>query len=291
MEERLRRFAAIVDYGSFTVAARELHISQPGLTSVVQKLEKELKAELLVRPSRKITLTPAGQLAYKRGQVLTLAARNFDDELSRLSDGKPRFNVGCVDSLAYHSIAKRLLDGLEEKTQLSLTIQSSSELLDQLKRGQLDIAITVSQDERLPELARYKLGSERFALVCAEAREEEYKKALEQKFLPDFLSYNPDSNTNRILEEQFAAHGIALKTRIYSTNPSVLLQLAAQGKGIAALPSSMLGQDTGFELSQLSLSWKLGRPITAYWRKGRHLPRVMGPLWRSLARSDILGFS
>lgn len=291
MEERLKKFAAIVDYGSFTVAARELHVSQPGLTSVVQKLEKELKTELLIRPSRKITLTSAGKLAYDRGNRLKLAARNFDDELRRLSGDKPPFNVGCIDSLAYHSIASRLLDELEEKTQLSLTIQSSNELLDQLKRGRLDIAIIVDQEADLPELARYKLGQEAFILVCARARFAEYRQALKDKHIPDFLSYDSGSNTNRTIKAQLTAHGITLEPRIYSTNPSVLLQLAAQGKGVAALPRTMLDHFSDTDLSQLDLAWSLGRPVTAYWRKGRHLPRVIIPLWRSMASSDILEFS
>lgn len=287
MEGRLKKFAVIVDCGSFTRASKELHISQPGLTSVVQRLEADLKAELLVRPARKLTLTPAGRLAYEQGRHLMLLASNFDDKLRAIDGGKPPFNVGCIDSLAYHSIAGRLLDGLEEKTQLTLTIQSSRELLAELQRGQLDIAIIVNQDESLPELARYKLGTEAFSLVCANDRLAEYEYALSRNHLPDFLSYDAGSTTNRILEEQFTAHDITLEPRIHSTNPSVLIQLAEQGKGVAALPSTMLKHLENTGIVKLNPGWKLGRPITAYWRRGRHLPRVMVPLWRTIATSDI----
>lgn len=291
MEERLKKFVVLVNAGTFTQAAKELHISQPALTNMIQKLEAELKAPLLVRPSKKISLTAAGELALEQGKSLLLLDKNFKDELAHLGGGKPAFNVGCIDSLAYHSIAARLLDGLEDRTQLTLTIQNSNEILRSLLRGQLDIGIIVEQEDSLPELARYKLGRESFALVCAPSREEEFQNTLKQNYLPDFLSYNRDSNTFRVLEVQFAEAEVGFEPKIFSTNPSVLLQLAAQGKGVATLPSTMLSQVPASKIRRLKTDFKLTRPITAYWRKGQHLPRVMIPLWRSLARSDILEFS
>jgi DNA-binding transcriptional LysR family regulator len=291
MEERLKKFTTLVSCGTFTQAAKELHISQPALTNMIQKLEAELKTQLLVRPSKKVSLTAAGRLAFERGKNLLLADKNFKDELAHLNGGKPAFNVGCIDSLAYHSVASRLLDGLEDRTQLTLTIQNSSEILRSLRRGQLDIGIIVDQEDSLPELARYKLGRESFSLVCAPSREKEFQEALSHNRLPDFLSYNQDSNTFRVLELQFAEAEIKFEPKIFSTNPSVLLQLVVQGKGIAALPSTMLGQASDSEVKQLKTDFKLTRGITAYWRKGQHLPRVMIPLWRSLASSNALEFS
>src|SRR5689334_19880775 len=53
-------FVAVVDHGSFTAAARVLHLSQPGVTGRVQRLERALRTPLIDRSIRRLTLTQAG---------------------------------------------------------------------------------------------------------------------------------------------------------------------------------------------------------------------------------------
>src|SRR3954466_12865821 len=57
----LESFLAVARCGNLTVAARELHVTQPGLTARLQRLEAELGAELLVRLPRGVRLTAAGR--------------------------------------------------------------------------------------------------------------------------------------------------------------------------------------------------------------------------------------
>lgn len=57
----LRAFVAVARSGSFSTAARELHLSQPGVTRQVQRLERDLDTTLLDRSGRVCRLTPAGE--------------------------------------------------------------------------------------------------------------------------------------------------------------------------------------------------------------------------------------
>ena len=59
----LEAFVAVARSGSFSVAARLLHRSQPGVTRQVQRLERDLAAELLIRGHGVCRLTPAGERA------------------------------------------------------------------------------------------------------------------------------------------------------------------------------------------------------------------------------------
>ncbi|GAA5109675.1 hypothetical protein GCM10023339_10030 [Alloalcanivorax gelatiniphagus] len=54
-------FLAVVHFGGFTVAARGMHVSQPGLSARVQRLERALGAAVIDRSVRRLTLTPAGR--------------------------------------------------------------------------------------------------------------------------------------------------------------------------------------------------------------------------------------
>lgn len=54
-------FAAVCQYGTVTEAARQLHISQPSLTSSIRQLESEYQVNLFHRVGRHLTLTREGE--------------------------------------------------------------------------------------------------------------------------------------------------------------------------------------------------------------------------------------
>ena len=59
---RLRTFAQVVDSGSFSAAARALHITQPAVSRQIALLERQLHAPLLLRGRDGVRPTPAGEL-------------------------------------------------------------------------------------------------------------------------------------------------------------------------------------------------------------------------------------
>lgn len=66
--ERLKRmsvFAKVVEFGSFTAAARQLQMSVSSISQTVSKLEDELQVKLLNRSTRSIGLTEAGRIYYQ----------------------------------------------------------------------------------------------------------------------------------------------------------------------------------------------------------------------------------
>jgi DNA-binding transcriptional LysR family regulator len=284
MEERLKKFASVVDYGSFTAAARSLHISQPGLTGAVQKLERELKAALLDHHARRLTLTPAGQIAYSQGKQLQMLAANLEQTISELRGQKQPFHLGCIDSLAEQLVRRQLLGQLELQTALSLNVQSSRVLLQELGRGHLDAAIIVNQPVDGAGLYNRRAGNEAFALVCAESRVEVTAENIKRGKLPDFLAYNPQSTTFGLLQNQLEQLGISPEYRLYSTNPSILLELAEQGRGVAALPRTMLPKTDG-RLVELKLAKPLHRPIDICWQRGRILPAPAKQLFANLSKT------
>jgi LysR family nitrogen assimilation transcriptional regulator len=66
----LRYFHSVASAGNFGRAARELKLAPPSLTQQVQKLERELGAQLLIRHRRGVTLTPAGSSLMERVDVI-----------------------------------------------------------------------------------------------------------------------------------------------------------------------------------------------------------------------------
>ena len=83
---RLIYFAAVVETGSFTSAAERLGITKAVVSQQVARLEKELRASLLVRTTRSVHTTEAGQKFYQRCALILRDAESAFDELSERSE-------------------------------------------------------------------------------------------------------------------------------------------------------------------------------------------------------------
>jgi DNA-binding transcriptional LysR family regulator len=71
--EQVRGFVAVADELHFGRAASKLKMTQPPLSRQIQKLERAVGAQLLVRDNRRVTLTPAGQVfLVEARRLLTL---------------------------------------------------------------------------------------------------------------------------------------------------------------------------------------------------------------------------
>lgn len=272
MEDRIKKFVTLIDAGTYTAAARQLHTSQPALTTAIQKLEREIKSPLLVRGSRALQMTREGGVVYKHGQQLLREEQNLQAELGALAGEKQPFVLGCIDSIALTIVQAKLLPILEADSEVSLMVQNSTVLLEELKQGGLDMAIIVEQPQRLPDYAERFLGDEKFALVCRKSEAEHYASEVKSGTLHSFLAYNQGSTTYTMLEGQLQQNRITIEPSLYSTNPSVLAGLAQQGKGITALPLAFAGQHIGGKLAEIDLRKPLYRPIYAFWHKDRKLP-------------------
>lgn len=278
MEDRLKKFCYIVDCHSFTRAAKELHISQPALSVAVRKLERELGAELIVRErERAISLTAAGKIAYNAGKKLTIAARNLREEIITLQAEKVPLGLGMIDSIAETLLVReRELEQLETWAKVSLSINSSAKLVQDVHNHTLDVAIIAARSDHPKTIQVTNLGAEPLVLVTHESRRAATLQSIKQGRLSDFLSYNRGATTEMLVRRAAEAAGITLEPSFFSTSPEIMLELVLAGRGVAVLPFMMVWpylQD--YTLVQLPLGKKqsvIQRPISAVQEKGRTLP-------------------
>ena len=73
--KQLEAFVAVVDYGSFSEAARKLYLTQPTISAHVRSLEEELHTKLIIRTTKKTTTTTKGYQLYDSA-VRMLEIRN-----------------------------------------------------------------------------------------------------------------------------------------------------------------------------------------------------------------------
>src|SRR6516225_994064 len=96
---QLAYFDAVARHGSFTKAARRLHVAQPAVSAQIRRLEAELGTTLLERTTRRVALTHAGELFLARArQALSQldGARADLAELSAVLRGQVRIGATQV---------------------------------------------------------------------------------------------------------------------------------------------------------------------------------------------------
>jgi DNA-binding transcriptional LysR family regulator len=243
MEDRLVKFARIIDAGSFTKAASLLHISQPALTSAVKKLEKELQAELIVRSNKGLTLTSAGKIAYQTARNLIAEAQNLELQIRETTGEKPPLAIGMIDSLAHLLfITDTYLERLEQHARVSLVIDNSSRLAEAVNHNELDLALLAQPDRMQSGLTARTIGEEPLVLVAHQSLKNRTLQDLASRELHHFMSYNQASRTSQIITAHFAMLGVTVQPIFYSTSPEIILQLVLSKRGTAVLPYLLVRQ-------------------------------------------------
>ncbi|HEX8762845.1 MAG TPA: LysR family transcriptional regulator [Candidatus Saccharimonadales bacterium] len=277
MEDRLVKFAKIVDAGSFTRAARLMRISQPALTAAVQKLERELRADLLIRSRHSLALTAAGKIAYQTGKSLLAQTQNLQVQISQTGAQKLAVNIGMIDSIAELLFAdEHSIDELEEQARLSLTVDNSTRLIEQVEHDQLDAAF-IAKPERLPSVLQAEVVAAEPLIFVAhrDIAGSVLDEMTKHQRVTSFLSYNQSSQTAHLITDHFTEQGVNLRPAFYSTSPGIMLQLTLAKRGSAVLPFSLVRQQlpTG-ELVSIDIgnSPRVLRHIVCIHRRGRIVP-------------------
>ena len=88
--EELETFLKVVDCTSFSMAARELNLSQPSISNRVRRLEEKLSVRLLHRSTRKVELTPEGKRLYDEATDTLRGLRRLCEEFDKETNARRR---------------------------------------------------------------------------------------------------------------------------------------------------------------------------------------------------------
>ena len=93
--QKLKHLLAIVEHGTFSDAARAVHLTQPALSRSIRSLEDELKAQLFDRGARRARLTVFGELVAERARRIRLEMTQLQRDMELLRGAQEgQLNVG-----------------------------------------------------------------------------------------------------------------------------------------------------------------------------------------------------
>ncbi|MCX4528500.1 MULTISPECIES: LysR family transcriptional regulator [unclassified Streptomyces] len=247
---QLRYFVTVVEEGGFTRAGARLHVSQPGVSAQVRRLERELGLRLLDRSGRRVTPTEAGEavLSYARAALAAVEGiRRTAEEVSGLLRG--RVSVGLIPGAA-----GAVVDGLDvigvlgdfhdahPEVEIALAEDTSERMLAGLRRGELDLAVIGLDGEPPAGISVQVVLAE--PLVAAVRPDDPLVRAsLDGEIALTALSGRPliclprGTGLRGVLERACAEAGFGPRVDFEAAAPAVLVRLAARGLGVAVVPA------------------------------------------------------
>ena len=274
MDERLNKFARLVEAGSFTRAAALLHISQPALSIAIDKLEREVGAPLLTRTSKKLELTEAGRVVYQAALEHQNVADHLQSSLARLAKKRPQVRIGMTDSIAGALCISPAFEQLETAADVTIVVNNSRFLREAVKQRQLDVAYLVDDGAEHPALTVTPVGDEELVLVCHAALSDIATRNLHLGKLDNFICYDKPSTTYRHIQTALQAADVKPHITLFSTSPDIMLRMVLRGKGIAALPRQLIQTHTdNNELAILPIT--IVRPLCRIKLAGKALEPVL----------------
>ncbi|WP_145143863.1 LysR substrate-binding domain-containing protein [Roseomonas gilardii] len=141
---QLRCFAAVAEELHFGRAAERLHMLPSALGRQVRLLEEELGAPLLLRTTRHVALTPAGNLLLREAREILARAEQAARAVREMARAvSPVLRIGAIDSAAAGLLPELLyaFHARHPEIPTELMEGKSSRLLPLLVRGRLDLGL------------------------------------------------------------------------------------------------------------------------------------------------------
>src|ERR1700754_4215522 len=241
---QFRYFIQAAKRQNFRRASEDLRVAQSALTRQIQYLEQELGFLLFDRVKRGVRLTAAGQRLLERSQHIL-------GEVDRLKESlqlEAHVPSGPASLAAPPSIGRLLFNRLAQtflksypKVTLSLLEGWTSNVMGQLKRGELSLAV-VTDPAPDPLLEYTHLFTESIYLVGRPDDPWLKKRGLDVDSLSDFpLVMSGKANGSRQLIENTAAReGVGLDIRLELESSETLWQLLLSGQVYGLLPYSSI---------------------------------------------------
>jgi LysR family nitrogen assimilation transcriptional regulator len=162
-------FVRIVEAGSFSQAARTIHVAQPALSQQIGELEASLGVALLHRSARGIKPTPVGQRLYEEASAILRRYENLPALVrSSVGDIEGLVSVGMPASLSTTLVGPFIAQCRATHPKITLRfIDGDSEFLrEEVERKRLDLAFAF-EDEFFPVVHRQPLFRQNHYLISS----------------------------------------------------------------------------------------------------------------------------
>ncbi|MEU3535795.1 LysR substrate-binding domain-containing protein [Streptomyces murinus] len=238
----LQHFVAVAEDQHFTRAAERLMVSQSGLSASIRALERELRAPLFVRTTRRVTLTEAGRALLVEAERILAQVRAAHEAVAAVQGVlRGTLALGTEQCIAGVHVARLLAAFRREHPDVEIRLRQagSGALAEEVAAGRLDLAFAYRTRADGDQLRSVSLTSEPMTVLC----HPRHRLAATGTLLcPDdlagevFVDFHPDWGPRRATDAAFAAAGVRRTVALEVNDVHTLLDLVDENLGIAVVP-------------------------------------------------------
>jgi len=277
---------AVARLSHFGKAAEECHVSQSALSLQLQKLERELGAQLLERTSRSVVVTETGREVVRRAQELLRGRQELVDAAKHFSGGFPEtVRIGAIPTIAPYLFGdlQREFRRRFPDTTLLFDEQVTPSLAPAVVNGQLDAGIlaTPEEDSLLDEAV---LFDESFLLAVPTRHPLAKQEVVEPKDLEtERLLLLKDTHCLREQVIGFcAANRVNAERSSAAASLVTLLALVKSGGGLTLIPEMATGNGSNLMgVRCVPISPAPARRVRVIFRKTSEVGRRLAEAVRS----------
>jgi LysR family transcriptional regulator, low CO2-responsive transcriptional regulator len=236
---QLRAFCTLARTGSFTQAARELHLSQSAVSHSMKALEREVGCRILDKLGKKAVLTQAGEQLLAHAERILAEMASARAELGRLGKwGQSRLRLGASTTACQHILPAVLREFKESFANCAITIEpgDTPEMIDALRTHKIDLALNLEPAPGEQLGFRPMFTDELYFIMSPQhpwARAGHVTRADIAK--QNYILYKKKSYTSDMIEAYFRQEDIVLFSQLDMGNMEAIKELVKLGLGISIL--------------------------------------------------------
>ncbi len=234
---------------SFSEASKKLFISQSAVSQSIKVLEQKLNQPLFIRSTKKVQLTPEGEILLRHVEpAMNLIRRGEAQIMEAHALGGGQLRMGASDTICRYFLVPYLNRFHREYpgVHIKVTNRTSIKCVDLLESGSVDLIFTNYPNSRLGHGLHIRHIRKFHDCFIASRK---YYGELEQKTLSlkELLEYpilmlGRNSTTSEFVHSMFQQHQLDLVPEIELSSNDLLLDLASIGLGIAFVPDFCVTQ-------------------------------------------------
>lgn len=248
--EDLRIYVAVMHAGNFTAAAEQLMLSKQYVSRRMAALEASLGARLLIRNTRKLSVTDAGLLFAQHAQRILDEIQEAELAVSEQQQAlRGTFRINLPMSFGMSHLSPLIAEFLSHHPALQFQIELGDRYVDVIGEG-VDMAIRIGTLADSTLIAR-PLGELKRVICCSP----DYLKRSGTPQHPDellqhaCLRYGREGQNGWELQVNGKAKWLAVQGPMVSNNGEVLRDAALAGLGLVLLPAFIV--ETALEQGEL----------------------------------------
>ncbi len=230
---------------SFSEAASQLFISQSAVSQSIKTLEKKLDQTLFIRSTKKVQLTPEGEILLRHVEPAINLIKRGETNLTEASSSGGQIRIGASDTICRYFLVPYLERFHKEfpNAHIKVTNATSIHCTELLENGQVDLIVVNYPNTYLGNHAVVKqISSFRDVFVANDSFSELRNRKLSLKELLQYplLMLERKSTTSEFLHSLFQREQLDLVPEIELSSNDLLIDLANIGLGIAFMPDYCL---------------------------------------------------